>query len=97
MGIEVTDEAAELLRSSLRLLAANNPEAGVRVGASPGLGGGVNIQVEVAERPLASESVVEENGIRIFLDPRVTEVMPEAIVAVEPQHQTVVVRPAEPE
>jgi hypothetical protein len=34
--------------------------------------------------------------VRLFVDPRVTESIPDAVVAVEPQHQTIVVRPADP-
>jgi Fe-S cluster assembly iron-binding protein IscA len=97
MGIEVTREAAEVLRRSLELGGVDPAGAGgVRLRGSHGLGGGFDIQVELAEKPLEGEEVVVGDGVRLFVDPRVTESIPDAVVAVEPQHQTIVVRPADP-
>jgi hypothetical protein len=39
---------------------------------------------------------VETDGVRVFIDRTVTEAIPDAIVAVEPQHDRIVVRPAGP-
>lgn len=68
---------------------------GVRLRSATGLGGGVEIQVELAEGPRDEETVVELEGLRVFVDPGVTDAFPEAIVALEPQHDTIVIRPAE--
>lgn len=93
MGIQITDDAVEVLRRSLQL--GNVGEGGgVRLRAARGLGGGVDIQVELADGPLEGEEVVERDGIRVFVDPEVTAAIPNALVAVEPQHETIVVRPA---
>jgi hypothetical protein len=97
MSIEVTREAAEVLRRSLELGGVDpSGDGGVRLRGSRGLGGGFDIQVELAEGPLEEETVIVEDGVRLFVDPRVTEAVPEAVIAVEPQHQTIVVRPADP-
>ena len=89
--IEVTPEAVDVLRRSLALA----PHAtGVRLRAATGLGGGVSVQIELADGPLEGETEVESGGVRIFIDPALTEAVPDPIVAVEPQHERVVVRPA---
>lgn len=96
MSIEVTPEAAAVLLRSLELANIDpSSDAGVRLRAAKALGGGADIQVELADGPLAGEQVVEQHGMKIFVDRSVTDVYPEAIVALEPQHETVVVRPAD--
>ena len=95
MTIEVTPEAAAVLRRSLELAQIDPASGGgVRLRAATALGGGVDIQVELAEAPGPGEQVVEQDGVRVFVDRSVTELYPEAIVALEPQHETIVVRPA---
>jgi Fe-S cluster assembly iron-binding protein IscA len=94
MAVEVTDEAVQVLRNSLELAGVDTVTGGARLHAAHGLGGGVNVQVELADGPGEGEAVIEAGGIRIFVDRTVTEAFPEAIVAVEPQHERVVVRPA---
>ena len=94
MTIEITDDAVEVLRRSLRL--GNVGESGgVRLRGARGLGGGLDIQVELADGPLEGEAVVEKDGVRVFVDPEVTDALPNAVVALEPQHETIVVRPAD--
>lgn len=95
MSIEVTDEAVEVLRRSLEMGNVDARRGGVRLRGARGLGGGMDIQVELAESPLEEESVIERDGVRIFVDPEVTRAIPDAVVAVEPQHEVVVVRPAD--
>jgi Fe-S cluster assembly iron-binding protein IscA len=95
MGIEVSDEAIDVLRRSLEMGRVDVASGGgVRLRGAHGLGGGMDIQVELAEGPSSGEQVIEAKGIRIFVDPSVTETLPEAIVTVEPQHETIVVRPS---
>jgi Fe-S cluster assembly iron-binding protein IscA len=94
MGLEITDEAVEVLRRSLTLGNVGGG-GGVRLRGARGLGGGVDIQVELADGPLEGEHVVEKNGLKVFVDPEVTSAIPNAVVALEPQHETIVVRPAE--
>ena len=94
MGVEITDEAVEVLRRSLEL--GNVGEGGgVRLRGAHGLGGGLDIQVELADGPLEGETVVEKAGVKVFVDPEVTTAIPDAVVAVEPQHEVIVVRPAD--
>jgi Fe-S cluster assembly iron-binding protein IscA len=94
MSIEITDDAVEVLRRSLQLGSVGEG-GGIRLRAARGLGGGVDIQVELADGPLEGETVVDKDGVKVFVDPEVTSTIPDAIVAVEPQHETVVVRPAD--
>ena len=89
--IEVTPEAVDVLRRSLALAPH---AAGVRLRAATGLGGGISVQIELADGPLEGETEVISDGVRIFIDPALTEAVPDPIVAVEPQHERVVVRPA---
>lgn len=96
MGLEITDEALEVLRRSLELGRVDPASGGIRLRGARGLGGGFDVQVELADGPLEGETPIEKDGLRIFVDPSISEAYPEAIVALEPQHDVVVVRPAEP-
>lgn len=96
MGIEVTDEAVEVLRRSLELGRVDPETGGIRLRGATGLGGGFDVQVELADGPRDEESTIEADGLRIFIDPSISKAFPDAIVALEPQHDVVVVRPAEP-
>jgi uncharacterized protein YneR len=96
MSIEVTEDAAEVLRRSLELTKVDPASGGVRLRGSHGLGGGFDIQVEMAEGPLEGEETVRCGDLNLFVDPAVRTAMPNAVVALEPQHETLVVRPAEP-
>jgi len=94
VSIEVTPEAAEVLRRSLDMSNVDPGSGGIRLRGSVGLGGGFDVQVELAESPIEGEEVVEELGVRLFIGPDITSKFPEAVVALEPQHEVVVVRPA---
>ncbi|MGH2751875.1 MAG: hypothetical protein ACRDK3_13535 [Actinomycetota bacterium] len=95
MPIQVTEEAVDVLRRSLELGRVDPTVGGVRLRAAHGLGGGLDIQIELADGPLEGETTVEAAELRLFVDPGVTEAIPDAVVAVEPQHEMIVVRPAE--
>lgn len=93
MEIEITDEAVDVLRRSLELGNVDTSTGGVRLRTARALGGGVDVQVELSDAPLEGESVVERGGVRVFVDPSLATVVPDPVLAVEPQHETVVVRP----
>jgi Fe-S cluster assembly iron-binding protein IscA len=95
MSIQVTEEAVEVLKRSLELGGVDRDSGGVRLRAAHGLGGGLDVQIELADGPLDGEITVTTDGIRLFVDPGLTEAIPDAVVAVEPQHDMVVVRPAD--
>ena len=95
MPIHVTEEAIDVLRRSLELGGIDPSAGGVRLRAARGLGGGLDVQVELADGPLEGETTVEASDVRLFVDAGVTEAIPNAVVAVEPQHETIVVRPAD--
>lgn len=95
MTIEITPEAAAVLRRSLELARIDPASGGgVRLRAAKGLGGGADVQIELADGSLPGEEVVEQDGVRVFVDGSVTELYPDALVALEPQHETIVVRPS---
>jgi hypothetical protein len=94
--MEVTDDAVELLRRSLDLAGIDPTSGGVRLRGSRALGGGYDVQVELADQPLEDEDLIEVSGLRLFVDPEVTRAMPKSVVTVDPQHDTIVIRPAEP-
>lgn len=95
MSIVITDEALEVLRRSLELGNVDPAAGGVRLRGARGLTGGLGVQVELAEGPLEGESVVERGGVRVFVDPEIIAAMGDAIVTLEPQHEVIVVRPAD--
>jgi hypothetical protein len=94
--MEITDDAVELLRRSLDLAGIDPSSGGVRIRGSRALGGGYDVQVELADEPLEDEELVEVSGLRLFVDPEVARARPTAVVTVDPQHDTIVIRPAEP-
>ena len=96
MAITVTQEALEVLKRSLEMGGVDTSTGGVRLRGAHGLGGGMDIQVELAGEPLEGEEVVEEGGLRFFVDPEIEKGIPNALVTLEPQHEVVVVRPADP-
>ncbi|MBA2273425.1 MAG: hypothetical protein H0W21_05910 [Actinobacteria bacterium] len=96
MTITVTEEAVQVLTRSLEMGGIDPVSGGVRLRGALGLGGGMDIQVELAEGPLEGEAVVQEGGIRLFVDPEIERAMPNPVVAVEPQHEIIVVRPEPP-
>ncbi len=96
LSIEVTPEAAAVLKRSLELGHVDPANGGIRLRGARGLGGGFDIQVELADGPNEGEKQLEQDGLRLFIDPAITAAIPDAVVALEPQHEVVVVRPAEP-
>jgi hypothetical protein len=92
MSIRVTDEALEVLQRSLELGRVDVTTGGVRLRGGRELGGGMKIHVELAEGPSEGEEIVAAGGIRIFVDAALAGAMPDAVVALEPEHETIVVR-----
>lgn len=94
MAIEVTGEAVEMLARSLELGGVDRETGGVRLRAARSLGGGVVLQVELAEGHTVGEELIEKDGVRIFIDPTVTEAYPDAVVVLDPEHDRIAIRPA---
>jgi Fe-S cluster assembly iron-binding protein IscA len=88
--IEVTQYAIEVLKRSLALAPH---AAGVRLRAATALGGGVSVQIELADGPLAGETEIEAGDVRIFVDPALADAVPHPVVDVATEHERVVVRP----
>lgn len=91
VDIEVTPEAAEVLRRSIELMGGR----GIRLRLSRGLGGGESIQVEVAPGPAPGEHTTEAFGLTFYVEPQVLSLVPKPLLALEPQHEKVTVRPRE--
>jgi Fe-S cluster assembly iron-binding protein IscA len=96
VSVEVTEEAISVLRNSLELAGIDTATGGARLYAAHALGGGINVQVELADAAGEGEDVIETEGIRIFIDRTVTQAFPHAVVGVEPPHERIVVRPVAP-
>ena len=96
MELEVTEEAVEVLRRSIELAGTDARPAGIRLRGARGLGGGFDVQVELAPGAEQGEEEVERGGIKFFVDPEIMRAIPSPVVTVEPQHEIVVVRPADP-
>lgn len=92
MSIEVTPEAIEVLKRSLDLAGLDPASNGIRLRAAHGLDGGVEIQIELADGAEEGEDTVAVDGIKLFVAPEVIEAVPDPVLTVEPQHETVVVR-----
>lgn len=90
--IEITDEAAAVLRRSLEL-GAVDAGGGIRLRRARALGGGSSIQIELSDGPLAEEDVFEVAGLRLFVAPELLGSIPDPVVALDPQHDTITVRP----
>lgn len=91
MELEVTPEAADVLRRSIEAMGGR----GIRLRLSRGLGGGESIQVEVAAGPADGDRTTEAAGMAFYVEPEVLSVVPNPVVALEPQHEKVTVRPRE--
>ncbi len=96
MAIEVHEDAAEVLKRSLELIHVDPARGGIRLRGARALGGGFDIQVEMAQEPSEGEEVIESAGLRLFVDPQVLAAVPDAVVVLDPQHDTVTVRPRDP-
>lgn len=98
MGVRITTEAVAVLRRSLEMASVDgSTEAGIRLRGTKALGGGSEVQVELAAGPTEGEQRLRCEGVNVYVDPSVSELYPEAVVALEPQHETIVVRPALPD
>lgn len=65
--IQLTDSAVTRVKSLMER--ADKPVAGLRVGIKPSGCSGHSYVVEYAEEQLPLEEVVEQAGVRIFIDP----------------------------
>ena len=93
MNLEVTPEAIEVLKRSLDLAGLDPATHGIRLRTATGLGGGIQTQIELADGPSDGEETIEAGGISLFIAPGVLEAVTDPVLAVEPQHERVVLRP----
>lgn len=96
MGINVTDEALEILKRSLELSKIDPAKGGIRLRSARSLSGGFDVQVELAEAALPGDEALECRGINIFVEPAVLDAIPNPVLEAELQHDIVKVLPADP-
>jgi len=66
--LTLTDAAASRVQEIIRR--ADRPILGVRVGVKNGGCAGMSYTMEYADGPKPGEDVVEDKGVRIFIDPK---------------------------
>lgn len=93
LDLEVTPEAIEILKRSLDLAKLDPATHGIRLRTAHALGGGLQTQIELADGPAEGEATIEADGIKLFVAPDVLDSIPDPILAMEPQHERVVLRP----
>src|SRR5919206_2039433 len=66
--LTLTDAAASRVKEIIAK--ADRPIAGVRVGVKNGGCAGMSYTMEYAEAPRPGEDVVEDKGVKVFIDPK---------------------------
>src|SRR5215204_1036045 len=66
--LTLTDAAADRVKDIMAK--AEKPIAGVRVGVKNGGCAGMSYTMEYAEAPKPGEDVVEDKGVKVFVDPK---------------------------
>ena len=66
--LSLTDRAAERIKAIMA--DADRPIVGLRVGVRNGGCAGMSYTMEYAEAPKPGEDVVEDRGVRVFVDPK---------------------------
>lgn len=68
--ISLTDAAAERVREIVA--GSDRPLAGLRVGVEKGGCAGMSYTMDTVETPDPKDDVVDEKGVRVFVDPKAT-------------------------
>ena len=66
--VTLTDAAANRVKDIISR--ADRPIVGVRVGVKNGGCAGMSYTMEYAETPVSGEDVVEDKGVKVFVDPK---------------------------
>lgn len=86
MSVHITPDALEVLRRSIEM--AGITDGGVRLRPAGG-----EIRPRFASGPEEGDEIVEAEGVRVFVDPRITAETPDVEIGVTAEHETLVVRP----
>jgi Fe-S cluster assembly iron-binding protein IscA len=78
--LAVTDRASAAI---CEILGPPNMEsgAGLRISSDPAVG---SVQLSVSAGPLEGDAVVESNGARVFIEPRIVPILDDKALDVEP-------------
>ena len=66
--MKLTDAAAERVRAIMQ--ASQTPVAGLRIGVKNGGCAGMEYTMEWADTPAASDEIVEDKGVTLFIEPK---------------------------
>ena len=66
--MSLTDAAAERVKQIMAT--SSNPVAGLRVGVKKGGCAGMEYTMAYAEAPIPGEDIVEDKGVKIFIEPK---------------------------
>jgi Fe-S cluster assembly iron-binding protein IscA len=83
--MRLTPEAVALVRRSLELANLNPASAGVRVREAGG-----ELRPRFVASPEPTDEIVEADGVRVFVDPRLAASRPEAVIGVSHEHERLV-------
>lgn len=89
MAVHVTARALEVIRGSLELGGLDPQETGVRLRMAGG-----QVRPRFSSEPGPDDEVVEVEGVRLFVAPEVSGESGDVEIDVEPEHETLLVRPA---
>lgn len=91
MDIEVTDRALEVLRRSMELGRFDTDLGGIRLRGARSLSGGFNVQTEFVDSAPPGDTVVELEGLNLFVDPALFSAIQDPVVTVAPEHDHIIV------
>jgi Fe-S cluster assembly iron-binding protein IscA len=88
MAVTITSDAVDLVRRSLELAKLDPSTAAVRLRLAGG-----DVRPNFVTAPLPDDLVVESDGVRVFVDRRITDELPDFEIAVSAEHERLIVRP----
>lgn len=94
MTIKIEDDALAVLKRSMELGNVDPELGGIRLRGARSLSGGFNVQVEFAETAPAGDEVLQVEGLNVFIDPALLSAIPDPVIALTPEHETIVVTSA---
>jgi iron-sulfur cluster assembly protein len=69
-AIHLTAKAAEKIREQVSNRPQGGPHSGIRVGVKGGGCSGLSYVIEFCDQPRAKDQLFEENGARVYVDPK---------------------------
>jgi Fe-S cluster assembly iron-binding protein IscA len=77
--LTMTEQAKDVVKEMVN--AGGAPEgSGIRIASEPGAGGAEGLSLAIAEQPAEGDQVVEEDGSRVFLEPRAASMLDDKVL-----------------